>query len=301
MTARANLRPDFGARVSFVQVELPRLPFSDWADLVFSTATFHWVPRSRRALPRASSRALRPAAACSRSAAADPNLAAAHRAGRTRDARESRSRRTSPTGRASGSSPTPRRPRPGWPRPASSTSRRASKPAPTTLADEASYREFVTTVIYNPHLARLPEGPLRAAVHRRGHGAAPRERIRRSRSTTGASIWKADGHDASFRRFVRPITRCTRPQDGQEHDLRIAAAARRPQRVRARPGARAARACRHGQGLLGRRRQGVFLLEGRELPMRAGDLLVAPEGVPHGVRNTGPAGCSCWRFCAGPR
>jgi quercetin dioxygenase-like cupin family protein len=33
--------------------------------------------------------------------------------------------------------------------------------------------------------------------------------------------------------------------------------------------------------------EGVFLLEGRELPMRAGDLLVAPEGVPHGVSNTG--------------
>jgi mannose-6-phosphate isomerase-like protein (cupin superfamily) len=33
--------------------------------------------------------------------------------------------------------------------------------------------------------------------------------------------------------------------------------------------------------------EGVFLLEGRELAMRAGDLLVAPEGVPHGVRNTG--------------
>jgi quercetin dioxygenase-like cupin family protein len=32
---------------------------------------------------------------------------------------------------------------------------------------------------------------------------------------------------------------------------------------------------------------GVFLLEGRELPMRAGDLLVAPDGVPHGVKNTG--------------
>lgn len=30
--------------------------------------------------------------------------------------------------------------------------------------------------------------------------------------------------------------------------------------------------------------EGVFLLEGRELPMRAGDLLVAPDGVPHGVR-----------------
>lgn len=33
--------------------------------------------------------------------------------------------------------------------------------------------------------------------------------------------------------------------------------------------------------------EGLFLLEGRELPMRTGDLLVAPEGVPHGVRNTG--------------
>jgi quercetin dioxygenase-like cupin family protein len=32
--------------------------------------------------------------------------------------------------------------------------------------------------------------------------------------------------------------------------------------------------------------EGLFLLEGRELPMRGGDLLVAPEGVPHGVRNT---------------
>lgn len=32
--------------------------------------------------------------------------------------------------------------------------------------------------------------------------------------------------------------------------------------------------------------EGLFLLEGRELPMRAGDLLVAPDGVPHGVRAT---------------
>ena len=33
---------------------------------------------------------------------------------------------------------------------------------------------------------------------------------------------------------------------------------------------------------------GRFLLEGRELEMTAGDLLVAPEGVAHGVHNTGP-------------
>ena len=35
--------------------------------------------------------------------------------------------------------------------------------------------------------------------------------------------------------------------------------------------------------------QGTFLLEGRELPMKTGDLLVAPAGVPHGVRNTSGA------------
>ena len=34
--------------------------------------------------------------------------------------------------------------------------------------------------------------------------------------------------------------------------------------------------------------EGVLLLdEGRELPMRPGDLVVAPEGVPHGIRNPG--------------
>ncbi|MDH4063843.1 MAG: cupin domain-containing protein [Acidobacteriota bacterium] len=33
---------------------------------------------------------------------------------------------------------------------------------------------------------------------------------------------------------------------------------------------------------------GFFLLEGEALPMAAGDLLVAPAGVPHGVRNVGP-------------
>ena len=32
---------------------------------------------------------------------------------------------------------------------------------------------------------------------------------------------------------------------------------------------------------------GLFLLEDREVPMEAGVMLVAPEGVPHGIRNTG--------------
>lgn len=33
--------------------------------------------------------------------------------------------------------------------------------------------------------------------------------------------------------------------------------------------------------------RGVFLLSGGEEPMEAGMMLIAPEGVPHGIRNTG--------------
>jgi quercetin dioxygenase-like cupin family protein len=33
--------------------------------------------------------------------------------------------------------------------------------------------------------------------------------------------------------------------------------------------------------------RGVFLLEGRTEPMTAGMMLIAPEGVPHGIRNDG--------------
>ena len=33
--------------------------------------------------------------------------------------------------------------------------------------------------------------------------------------------------------------------------------------------------------------EGVFLLDGRTVPMQAGVVLVAPDGVPHGIRNTG--------------
>ena len=31
--------------------------------------------------------------------------------------------------------------------------------------------------------------------------------------------------------------------------------------------------------------EGLFLLEGRQLRMRAGEMLIAPADVPHGVRN----------------
>ncbi len=33
--------------------------------------------------------------------------------------------------------------------------------------------------------------------------------------------------------------------------------------------------------------EGLFLLKKRKIPMKAGIMLIAPEGVPHGIRNTG--------------
>ena len=32
---------------------------------------------------------------------------------------------------------------------------------------------------------------------------------------------------------------------------------------------------------------GLFLLEDRTIPMQTGEMLIAPEGIPHGIRNTG--------------
>jgi trans-aconitate 2-methyltransferase len=160
LTARANLRPDYGQRISFVRVELPHMPFSGWADLVFSTATFHWIQQHERLFSEIL-RALKPGGRLFAQCGGGPNLRQAHAlaedvmrqtpfAAHFRDwagvwefstAEQAAARLTAA----------------GFVGVATSL-----EPAPTTLVDEASYREFVTTVIYNPHLDRLPEGPLRA-------------------------------------------------------------------------------------------------------------------------------------------
>jgi hypothetical protein len=49
------------------------------------------------------------------------------------------------------------------------------EPAPTTLASEAEYRAFVTTVIYHPHLERLRSAPLKQHFIGRVTGLAARE------------------------------------------------------------------------------------------------------------------------------
>jgi trans-aconitate 2-methyltransferase len=161
MTARANLRPVLGSRVSFVQVSLPDLPFADWADLVFSTATFHWI-KDHPALFAGIFRALRSGGLLHAQCGGGPNLAEAH-------ALAERVMHAPPFARYFAD----------WPGPwefanADVTAERLKEAgfvsvdtnleeARTTLAGEADYREFVTTVIYHPHLDRLPDASLKQA------------------------------------------------------------------------------------------------------------------------------------------
>jgi len=161
MTARANLRPAFGSRVSFVQVSLPDLPFAGWADLVFSTATFHWI-KDHRALFAGIFTTLRAGGRLHAQCGGGPNLARAHELAEQVMHAEPFARHFT-----------------SWPGPwefanAEVTAERlrqagftsidtSLEEAPTTLGTEADYREFVTTVIYHPHLERLPGAALKQA------------------------------------------------------------------------------------------------------------------------------------------
>jgi trans-aconitate 2-methyltransferase len=161
LTARANLRPAFGRRVAFVQVALPHLPFANAADLVFSTATFHWI-KDHPALVAGIFQALRSGGRLHAQCGGGPNLAHAHELA-------ARVMHSPPFTTFFD----------GWPGPwefadAATTRDRLHaagftdidtnlEEAPTTLASEADYREFVTTVIYHPHLERLPSADLQQA------------------------------------------------------------------------------------------------------------------------------------------
>jgi len=161
ITARANLRPVLGRRVSFAQVSLPDLPFADWADLVFSTATFHWV-KDHPALFAGIFKTLRSGGRLHAQCGGGPNLKRAHELAEQVMHSDTFARYFEK-----------------WPGPwefagAEVTAARLNRAgfvdidtsieeASTTLATEADYREFVTTVIYHPHLELLPDPALKQA------------------------------------------------------------------------------------------------------------------------------------------
>lgn len=153
--AQTNLRPAFGSRVSFVQASLPDLPFAGGLDVVFSTATFHWVP-DHPTLFAAIHRALDAGGRLHAQCGGGPNLHEAH-------ALAERVMARAPFAPyfagwdgvwqfASVGETEARLAAAGF------TSREVwLEAAPTTLASADDYRAFVTTVIYHPHLARLPD------------------------------------------------------------------------------------------------------------------------------------------------
>lgn len=161
LTARTNLRPAYGRRVHFARVALPDMPLNGWADLVFSTATFHWV-KDHEALFAGVFAALRHGGRLHAQCGGGQNL-----------------ERARALGEEVMRLPLFQSYFDDWPSPweyayPDVTAERLARAgfvevdttleeAATTLASEDDYREFVTTVIYHPHLDRLPTAELKRA------------------------------------------------------------------------------------------------------------------------------------------
>jgi trans-aconitate 2-methyltransferase len=161
ITARANLRASFGSRVTFVQVALPDMPFHESFDLVFSTATFHWV-RDHAALFRSVYRALKPGGRLMAQCGGGPNLAHARQhAERLMHRAPFAPYYASWTGLWEYASPEvtfARLAEAGF-----QDVQTSLEPATTGFSSPTDYREFVSNVIFHPHLAMLPTDELKQA------------------------------------------------------------------------------------------------------------------------------------------
>ncbi len=161
--ARASLEPRFGNRVSYLHSDLLALgrePDLERAvDVVFSTATFHWV-RDHPALFRALFQTLKPGGRLIAQCGGGPNLA-------TVAARAMVILRSDRYAPLVGDWPGP------WEfaDPATTADRLGAAGfievetglvhAPVTMPDAGAYREFLTTVVLGTHLERIPDETLR--------------------------------------------------------------------------------------------------------------------------------------------
>lgn len=159
--ARALLSPRFGDRVRFVQCDLLAMPFDAEADIVFSTATFHWVA-DHPALFNRVYKALKPGGWLIAQCGGGANIATIANRALAIMRREPYVTSVGP-----------------WEGPwrfagARDTAARLGSAgfmhveaevvhAPVTLDDESAYREFLTTVVLGAHLARIPAAGLRVA------------------------------------------------------------------------------------------------------------------------------------------
>jgi trans-aconitate 2-methyltransferase len=157
--ARGHLVPAFAGRVHFAQVALPDVPVTGWADVVFSTATFHWV-LDHPALFAGLFAALRPGGRLHAQCGGGANLADAHALAARVMAQPLFAPYFAgwrgPWEFASAEQAAARLAAAGFTEIDTSL-----EPAPTVLEDERAYRDFVTTVNFQPHLACLPDEALR--------------------------------------------------------------------------------------------------------------------------------------------
>ena len=141
--------------VRFVEAMLPAIPFTGWADVVFSTATFHWVP-DHPSLFTNILKALKPGGVLHAQCGGFGNLALARQPAEDvmclpqfapwfgdwqRVWEFADARLTADRLEAAGFTDI-------------DTSLEA---APVVFEDETAYRAFVATVVFRLHLARLPE------------------------------------------------------------------------------------------------------------------------------------------------
>lgn len=153
--ARQHLLPRFGTRVSLLRSDLSALSVRSWADLVFSTATFHWIHDHDR-LFRSLYAALKPGGRLVAQCGGRGNLSALHhRADRLMAAPQYARHFDSwrdpwqfadvPTSKARLSA-------------AGFVDVEATlEPAPVRFDDAQAYGEFLRSVIVRVHLEHLPE------------------------------------------------------------------------------------------------------------------------------------------------
>lgn len=152
--AREHLN-DCQPPVRLVQATLPHLPVAGWADVVFSTATFHWVTDHQR-LFEGIFEALAPGGCLHAQCGGGPNLALA----RAPAADVMRLPQFAPCFAswvpvwefADATTTAARLETAGFTEVSTSL-----EESPVRFEDEATYRAYVSTVVFRLHLSRLPD------------------------------------------------------------------------------------------------------------------------------------------------
>lgn len=161
--AEAFLRPEYGDRVSFVQTDLIELAnvLPERVDRIFSTATFHWIA-DHDALFAALFDSLVPGGWLVAQCGGGPNIARVREHAATVAAQERFAPYfadwTGPWNFSSDETAAKRLAQAGF-----REIETAVIDAPVTQPDRESFAEFIRSVVFGEHLARIPTDDLKAA------------------------------------------------------------------------------------------------------------------------------------------